>query len=144
MMIPSGYLSDRYSPKSVLLFATFGAFIIFYIFLLFPVLDNLSFICLIFALGAFLGTINPVIIAFGNLLVPQSPGMVSAFLMGMAWCISEGLGQSGGGLITRFFDHHAPVYTLGILGLFYVAGIIATLLLPKFKKDTISNQIAVS
>ncbi len=135
MMIPSGYLSDRYSPKSVLLYTTIGAMITFYIFLFFPPFDNFSFICLIFVLGAFLGTVNPVLIAFGNLLVPQSPGMVSAFLMGMAWCISESLGQGGGGLITKFFDDKAPVYALGIMGVFYLVGLISTIMLPNTKKE---------
>ncbi len=142
MMIPSGYLSDRFSPKSVLIVATIGAIITFYMFLLLPTLDNITFIALIFTLGAFLTTVNPVIIAFGNQLEPQSPGMVSAFLMGMAWCVSEGLGQSGGGFITKFFDEHAPVYTLCILGIFYVIGFIATILLPGSKKENVEAQIA--
>lgn len=135
MMIPSGYLSDRFSPKFILVFATFGAMVAFYMFLLFPVMNNLLFISLIFTLGAFLSTINPVIIAYGNILVPESPGMVSAFLMGMAWCISEGIGQSGGGFIANFFEEHAPVYALCILGIFYAVGIFATLLLPNAKKE---------
>ncbi|MBN9377349.1 MAG: hypothetical protein BGO14_09655 [Chlamydiales bacterium 38-26] len=135
MMIPSGYLADKYSPRFVLLVITLGAMVAFYTFLLFPILDTSHFILLIFILGAFLATVNPVIIAFGNLLAPESPGMVSAFLMGMAWCVSEGLGQSGGGLITRFFDNHAPVYALGILGIFFIVGIIATFLLPQTKKE---------
>lgn len=135
MMIPSGYLSDRYSPKNVLIAATIGAMIAFYLFLLFPILDNGTFALLIFILGAFLATINPVIIALGNIMVPESPGMVSAFLMGMAWCVSEGLGQSGGGMITKFFEEHAPVYALAILGIFYVIGLIATLLLPNSKQE---------
>lgn len=141
MMIPSGYLADKYSPRFVLLVITVGAMVAFYTFLLFPILDTSHFIVLIFILGAFLATVNPVIIAFGNLLAPESPGMVSAFLMGMAWCVSEGLGQSGGGLITRFFDDHAPVYALGILGVFFIVGIIATFLLPHTKKEKTDVQI---
>lgn len=135
MMIPSGYLSDKYSPKSVMVTATIGAMISFYLFLFFPMLDNLSLMSLVFILGAFLAVINPIIIAYGNALAPQSPGMVSAFLMGMAWCISEGLGQSGGGMITKFFNEHAPVYALAILGIFYVIGLIATLRLPSSQKE---------
>jgi MFS transporter, FSR family, fosmidomycin resistance protein len=142
MMIPSGYLSDRYSPKSVLLVSTFGAMLIFYTFLFYPPLDNIAFFAMIFTLGAFLATINPVIIAFGNTLAPENPGMVSAFLMGMAWCVSEGLGQSGGGVISKFFDEHAPVYTLGVIGIFFIFGLIATFLLPGAKKDEVGTQIA--
>lgn len=140
-MIPSGYLSDRFSPKSVIIASTVGAMLTFYLFLLFPVLDNITFITLIFLLGAFLASINPVIIAFGNILAPKNPGMVSAFLMGMAWCISEGLGQSGGGFITKFFEEHAPIYTLAILGSFYVVGLIATILLPNSKKEDVSIPV---
>lgn len=141
MMIPSGYLSDRYSPKFVAFIATLGAMLTFYVFLLFPVMDNMTFIILIFILGAFLATVNPVLVAFGNLLEPESPGMVSAFLMGMAWCVSEGLGQTGGGIISTFFDHHAPVYTLGVIGVFYAIGLVVTLLLPNIKKESETQLI---
>ncbi|KIC71801.1 Permease, major facilitator superfamily [Neochlamydia sp. TUME1] len=141
MMIPAGYISDRYSPKRVILWATVAAMIAFYIFLLYPTFDNITFVALIFLLGAFFATVNSVLIAFGHLLVPESPGMVSAFLMGMAWCISEGLGQGGGGLMTRFFNEHAPVYALSILGIFFIIGIMATLWLPDLEKNEIKGQL---
>lgn len=139
MMIPSGYLADRFSPKLVLIVSTLFAMLTFYLFLLFPAMHNFAFLGTIFILGAFLATINPVIIAYGNMLAPDRPGTVSAFLMGLAWCISEGLGQSGGGLITKFFDDHAPIYALGILGIFYVFGLWATLLLPNQTKEDVKR-----
>jgi FSR family fosmidomycin resistance protein-like MFS transporter len=139
MAIPSGYLADRFSPKLVLLGATVGSLLTFYTFLYAHNLPDASLATLIFFMGAFLGAVNPVIIAFGNRLLPESPGMVSAFLMGMAWCLSEGLGQGGGGLLTKFFDLHAPVYAMAILGSFYVSGIIATMLLPQLEDE--KNQV---
>lgn len=143
MMIPSGYLSDRYSPRLVLIVTTIGAMLTYYIFLFYPILDNMTLLSLIFILGAFLGTVNPVLIAFGNFLVPQSPGMVSAFLMGMAWCISESLGQGGGGLLTKFFDDKAPIYALGIMGIFYIIGLISTILLPDSRKETETSIVTI-
>lgn len=141
MMIPSGYLADRYSPKSVLIVGTIGAMIVFYLFLFSPFLDSFTLLTIVFILGAFLSMINPVIIAYGNMLAPESPGMVSAFLMGLAWCVSEGLGQSGGGMITKFFDEHAPVYALAILGIFYIIGLIATFLLPSAEQEAAEKQL---
>jgi MFS transporter, FSR family, fosmidomycin resistance protein len=135
MVIPSGYLADRYSPRSVLLVTTIGSMLTMYTFLLSPVLSDGIFLTLVFFIGAFIGTVNPVIIAFGNRMMPESPGMVSAFLMGMAWCVSEGLGQGGGGLMTKFFAEHAPLYAMGILGVFYISGIVATLWLPKTEES---------
>ena len=135
MMIPAGYLADKYSPKAVLLATFLGSLITFYVFLAFPTLNNIAFVSLIFTLGALMGTINPVLIAFGNRIAPENPGMVSTLLMGMAWCLSEGIGQGGGGYITKFFSEHGPVYALGILGIFYLIGIWAITLLPNLKKD---------
>lgn len=142
MMIPSGYLADKYSPRTVLLVVLVGAMLAFYVFLYFPVMDPLAFIALVFILGACLSTVNPVLIAFGNRIAPENPGMVSTLLMGMAWCLAEGLGQSGGGFITKFFDEHGPIYALGILGVFYIIGIWATALLPNLKKDEIKAQLS--
>jgi FSR family fosmidomycin resistance protein-like MFS transporter len=135
MMVPSGYLSDRYSPKYVLLAATMGAMTCFYLFLFTDKMSSAPLLALVFTLGAFLGTINPVLIAFGNRLVPESPGMISAFLMGMAWCVAEGVGQGGGGYLTLFFEEQAPIYALAILGSLFLVGISATALLPSLKTE---------
>lgn len=133
MMIPSGYLSDKYSPKMVMLVSTLSAMVLFYAFLFLPSLPNPLLLSLIFSLGAFTGLVNPIIIAFGNRLKPDAPGMVTAFLMGMAWCIAEGLGQVSSGLLTKFFVDDAPSKALGVVGIFFVIGLASTLRLPSLR-----------
>jgi MFS transporter, FSR family, fosmidomycin resistance protein len=131
MMIPAGYLADRYSCKLVIVYATLLGLFSFYAFLFMPMMQTPALCGLLFFLGAALGVISPVSIAFGNRLCPQNPGMVSAFLMGLVWCVSEGLGQGGGGLLTKLFEDDAPAKALGVLGLFFFIALFVSVQLPK-------------
>ena len=122
MMVPAGYLADRYSTRAVLTAVTWIGMVLFYCFISMPLLSDISLLILLFAVGAALGVVNPVAIAFGNKLVPENPGLVSAFLMGLVWCVSEGIGQAGGGVLTKLFTEDAPAKALGCLGVcFFVA-----------------------
>lgn len=125
MVVPSGYLADKYSPRLVVGGTLSLAMICFYIFLFNPHLSPVLLVVLVFLLGSFLGVANPIIVAMGNRLVPDKPGMVSAFLLGLAWCVAEGLGQAGGGLLTKFFVDDAPAKALSILGVLFIVGITA-------------------
>lgn len=125
MVVPSGYLADKYSPRAVVAGSLTVAMLCFYSFLLNPNMDTPVLVFMVFMLGAFLGISNPIIVAMGNRLVPDKPGMVSAFLLGLAWCVSEGLGQAGGGFLTRFFIEDAPARALCVLGILFAIGIIA-------------------
>jgi MFS transporter, FSR family, fosmidomycin resistance protein len=130
-LIPSGYIADKYSSKVVILTSYLISMITFYIFLFVPVAHTGLVIGLIFVLGAALGVLTPIVTAFGNKLVPVSQsGMVSAFLLGLAWCISEGLGQFGGGLLTKLFTEDASIKALGILGILFFVGLFAAFYLP--------------
>ena len=131
MLVPAGHLADKYSCRKVILWATAFGILLFYLFLFMPRLPNPLLLGLLFALGAFLGIVNPVSIAFGTRLVPENPGMISAFLMGMVWCISEGIGQGGGGLLTKLFVDDAPAKALGVLGAAFFIGLAAAIKLPR-------------
>lgn len=131
MMIFGGLLSDKYSPRIVLLVATLISFILFYSVLMIPELSQSSLLFSLMALGAFLGVISPVAIAFGNRLVPEKPGMVSAFLMGMVWCISEVIGPGGSGVLSSFFSEGGPVKAMAIIGIFFLPGLYAAFCLPR-------------
>lgn len=130
MMIPGGYLAEKYSAKSVIL----GAIIIgcgtLYSFLLSPLLPPLLLCVLLLVIGAAVGVINPISVAFGNRLMPTNPGVVSACLMGLVLCVSEVLGPSGGGMLTRFFVEEAPIKALAILSLAFIPGLAAASFLP--------------
>lgn len=131
MMIPGGYLADKYSPKQVIVAAIVLSTLAFYTFLWVPFLSNPALLSLLFVMGTCIGVVNPVSIAFGNRLMPNNSGMVSAFLMGLVWCISEGIGQWGGGLLTKLFVDDAPAKALGCLGVLFFVGLAVCLKLPK-------------
>lgn len=130
MMVPAGFLADRFSSRSVIIGSTVSSLILLYTFLFLPTLDDVFVLPLLFTLGASLGVVTPVNVAFGNKLAPEHPGLISAFLMGMVWCVAEGLGQGGGGLLTKLFDSDAPARALGVLGITLFAGLAISLKLP--------------
>lgn len=131
MMIPAGYLADKLSPRKVMLYGNIFGMLFFYTLIMFPVLPNYLLIILLFFVGATIGMLNPVLVSFGIKLLPNQPGTVSAFLLGLAWCVSEGLGQGGGGLLTKLFIEDAPAKALMILGLLFFLGIFVTYRLPE-------------
>lgn len=131
MLIPAGHLADKYSCRTVILWATVIGIFLFYTFLMTPLMPTPLLFIVLFCLGAALGVVNPVAIALGTRLVPENPGMISAFLMGLVWCVSEGIGQGGGGLLTKLFEDDAPAKALGVLGAAFIVGLAATLKLPR-------------
>lgn len=130
LMIPGGYLADRYSPRQIIVLASAGAFIFFYGLLLTGGGSNYLILPILFLLGACIGIINPIALAFGARLEPHRTGAVSAFLMGCVWCLSEFFGPGGVGVLTTLFETGAPVKALAILGSFFLLQIYASLQLP--------------
>ncbi len=130
MMIPGGHLSDIYSPKKVLVASTLIGMAVFYFFLTTPLLPSPAILSLLFLLGACMGISHPVAISFGHKMMPSRPGLVSAFLMGLVWCISESIGPGGGGMLTKCFETDAPAKALACLGSLYLASIVVLSRLP--------------
>lgn len=131
MMIPSGYISDKYSERSVLITSTIFGGILFYLFLYSTNLHPIGLLALLFALGSTLTVSTPVAVAFGNKMMPSRPGLVSAFLMGLVWCVSEGIGTGGGGLLSTFFTHNAPIHAMAIVGMCFIVSLACAFLLPQ-------------
>ena len=128
-MIPAGFLCDKYGQKKVLLTVLLLAVSTFYFFLNltnFPLAWSMGVLAF---LGASMGIINPIIISWGNRLVPESPSTVSAILMGFAWCLSH-LGTASAGILATLFPTQPIVYTLLTLGLLLVACIGFVLFMP--------------
>lgn len=142
MAVPAGSLADRFSSRNVLVGAMGVAALFSYILLFNPTLPTPFVLTLLFCIGAALGVVNPVAIAFGTRLEPQHPGMISAFLMGLVWCISEGIGQAGGGLLTKLFTDDVAAKALAVVGLFYFIGIGIMLRLPKTVPTPQEHEIA--
>lgn len=131
ILVPGGYLADKYSTKFVVFASVVTSLFLFYSFLLLPVMPEYAILSLLFCLGATLGVVTPVIVAHGNQLMPSRPGLVSAFLMGLVWCVSEAVGPGGGGLLTKCFSDNAAVKALLTFGIFFAGSIICILFLPK-------------
>lgn len=142
MLIPGGYLADRTSPRKVIIAAMSAAMIFFYAFLVFFPTDPSSTLLWLFCLGAALGVVNPVGVAFGNRLCPEKPGLVSAFLMGLVWCVSEGLGPASGILTKAFEPQDAPAQTLMCLGTLNLIGILFASRLPNLTEEEDSVESA--
>ncbi|MGK5594589.1 MAG: MFS transporter [Parachlamydiaceae bacterium] len=144
MMIPSGYLADKYSSQRVMFASTLVGMVLFYAFLFFPGLEAGTLLVILFFMGAAIGVIQPVAVAFGNILCKSNPGMVSAFLMGMVWCVSECLGPAGGGYLTRFFADDAPAKALSLIGILFIVSLVATALLPRKEAEIVTTQETIA
>lgn len=125
-MIPSGYLADHLSERKIILIATGLGVCFYFAFLSLPFLPNVELLILLFLTGASLGIVQPIAVALGNELGKENPGLVSAFTMGMVWCVSETIGLGSSGFLTKIFSDDAPAKALMLLGalfpfLFYAA-----------------------
>jgi FSR family fosmidomycin resistance protein-like MFS transporter len=143
MMIPSGYLADKYSSKTVIITASTLGLGFFYLFLFDGGLPAPVIGALLFMIGACLWIIMPISVAFGNQLIPSNPGVVSAILMGLVWCISESLGPAGAGLLTKLFNEDAAASSLACVSLLLAVGVFAAARLPKkiFHPETVAVPV---
>ena len=114
-LIPAGFLCDRLGHRRVLLTVLTASICLLYFFLAQQSPSTFFTVTLLLTLGAFAGTINPIIISWGNHLVPDSPSTISAFLMGFAWCIGN-LGPMLAGFIVKGLEK-GYVPALAIMGI---------------------------
>ncbi len=142
LMAPAGYLADKLSSRTVLITGYFLGLMLFYTFWFFPQIPAPYVLILLFCMGATIGTLNPVCVAFGTKLDQKNPGMVSAFLMGMVWCVSEVLGPAGGGLLTKLFSEDAPANALAVLSFAMFAGLLLSFWLPTAEEERAQLEFA--
>jgi FSR family fosmidomycin resistance protein-like MFS transporter len=131
MMIPGGYLADLYSVRQVMLYGGLISCVAFYFILFSGGISTVLVLTSLFVLGATLALMNPLAVSLGNRLEPARSGAVSAFLMGMVWCLSEALGPGGVGMMSTLFDGYAAVKALAVLGMLFLIQIYGTICLPK-------------
>jgi FSR family fosmidomycin resistance protein-like MFS transporter len=139
MMIPSGYLADRFSPRSVILTSSFLGMLFFYTFLFMPQLPVIYLLPLLAIGGSFLGIVQPVAVACGNEIGKKNPGLVSAFTMGLVWCVSETIGPAGSGLLSKLFTDDAPAKSLMVFGLLFPVLLYYAYQLPSSQSVTESE-----
>lgn len=131
MLLPAGYLADKFSPRQVLLISPICSAAFFYFILMTGGISGPIILSSLFMLGAMLGICNPIAVSLGISLEPEKPASVSALLMGLVWCTSEVIGATGIGFLTTFFDNYAPVKALALFGIFFIVQFVATLTLKE-------------
>lgn len=140
LMIPVGYLSDKFGTKPVALTILFSSLLLFYSFLFqteFPLWKTVLFLT---TLGGFMGTVTPVLVSWGNKLVPESPSTVSALMMGFAWCLAN-LGSLWAGLIAKNVRTEEPItITLCIMGSMLALGFSLILFMPRTVRAPVVTQ----
>ncbi len=139
-MVPAGYCSDHFGPKSVMLVVIVMAFLFLYAFLILPHTSLLSSGLLLLGFGAFVGLINPLIVAWGNRIVPESPSVVSAILMGSAWCFAH-IATIATGFLTRLFTSNACLISISIMGLLLLANFFLIAMIPRPKEASLAIEI---
>jgi FSR family fosmidomycin resistance protein-like MFS transporter len=132
VMIPVGFLCDKYGHKIVILTTIIFALLTLYTFLMQSELSLLQTMLFLISLGGFMGTINPILVSWGNKIVPESPSTVSGLLMGFAWCLSN-FGATWAGLIAKSIAVNPITITLGLIGLLLFGGFFLILFVPSAK-----------
>jgi MFS transporter, FSR family, fosmidomycin resistance protein len=128
-MVPMGHLADRIGRRRMLIAMTILSAISYHaiVRLTLPVP---AFVLLCVVGGAFLGTVNPLGVAFGQWIAPrENVSIVSAILMGWAWCLGGTVISIAGELYTRL-GHNASK-ALMLLGLANIVMVLMAFLLPK-------------
>lgn len=143
MIVPGGYLSDYASPKRIVMVAQIATICLYAALLSFPLLPAPWLCALLFCLGSSFGVIQPLIVGMGTDYAPARPGMVSAFLLGLVWCVAEGLGQGVGGLFTKLFTVDPTAKAMWILELYMVLSFGFALKLPLKISDEEKCEFAV-
>jgi MFS family permease len=128
-MIPMGHLADRIGRRRTLIAMTILSAISYHaiVRLTLPVP---AFVVLCVVGGAFLGTVNPLGVAFGQRIAPwENVSIVSAILMGWAWCLASTVPSIAGELYTHLGNNASKA--LMLLGFANVAMVLLAFLLPK-------------
>lgn len=136
--IPVSMLSTKITPAKTI----FGSFILticlYYFLLGMPDLDGPALLVTLFAVGGLLGSMTPLSLALGNELAYQNRGMVSAFLMGLVWIVSEGIGIGLSGALADLFTDDAPAKALACLGALLFAGSYFAFKLVSYRAEEIA------
>lgn len=129
-MFPAGILCDRHGQKAILITVLISALTLFYFFLSQTNLSLTSTGLLLASLGAFLGIINPIIVSWGNRLVPDHSSTVSALLMGFAWCFGN-LGPMLAGTLAKLFISNGYMISLSLMGVLILGTLLLVTAVPK-------------
>jgi MFS transporter, FSR family, fosmidomycin resistance protein len=140
--ILSGLIGDKLTPAKTILGSFVLVCIAFYTFIAIPTIPTAGLLSLLFVVGGLLGSISPLALVMGNALVPSHRGMISAFLMGLVWILSEGLGIGMSGVIADLFTEDAPANALACLGSALFIGTFFAFKLVPYQSEKFSLETA--
>ena len=132
-MVPMGYLADRIGRRRTLIAIAILSAVSYHaiVRLTLPVP---AFVVLCVIGGAFLGTVNPLGVAFGQRIAPrENVSIVSAILMGWAWCLGGTVPSIIGELYKRLGNNASQA--LMWLGFANVVMVLLSFLLPKITDE---------
>lgn len=132
-MVPMGHLADRIGRRRTLTAITILSAVSYHA-LVRLTLPVPVFILLCVTGGAFLGTVNPLGVALGQRIAPrENVSIVSAVLMGWAWCLGGTVISIAGELYTRLGNNATKA--LMLLGFANFVMVLLAFLLPKVTDD---------
>ena len=132
-MVPMGHLADRIGRRRTLIAIAILSAVSYHaiVRLTLPVP---AFVLLCIIGGAFLGTVNPLGVAFGQRIAPrENVSIVSAILMGWAWCLGGTVPSIIGELYKRLGNNASQA--LIWLGFANVVMVLLGFLLPEITDD---------
>ena len=132
-MVPMGQLADRIGRRRTLMAMMILSAISYHaiVRLTLPV-SAFALLCIVG--GAFLGTVNPLGVAFGQSIAPrENVSIVSAILMGWAWCLGGIVPSIVGELYQRLGNNASQA--LMWLGFANVVMVLLGFLLPKINDN---------
>jgi len=128
-MVPIGHLADRIGRRRMLIAMTILSAASYHAIVRLT-LPIPAFVLCCIAGGAFLGTVNPLGVALGQRIAPREHmSIVSAVLMGWAWCLGSTGPSIAGELYARL--GHDAAKALTILGFANFVMVILSFLLPR-------------
>jgi FSR family fosmidomycin resistance protein-like MFS transporter len=133
-MVLLSLFSSRTEIKSTLFFANLSALALFFLFLLTPLVSTGWTIALLAPMGASLFLMSPLIITWGNQLIPESPSTVSALMMGLAWSFSN-LFPTAAGLLARSFTTDPATMAMMAIALVLFISLLLVVLTPAQEKE---------
>jgi MFS transporter, FSR family, fosmidomycin resistance protein len=136
-MVPMGQLADRIGRRRTLIAMMILSAISYHaiVRLTLPV-SAFALLCVVG--GAFLGTVNPLGVAFGQSIAPrENVSIVSAILMGWAWCLGGTVPSIVGELYQRLGNSASQA--LMWLGFANVVMVLLGFLLPKIDDNRYSS-----
>jgi len=132
-MVPMGHLADRIGRRRMLMVMMILSAVCYHAIVRIT-LPVPAFVLFCIVGGAFLGTVNPLGVSFGQRIAsPENVSIVSAILMGWAWCLGSTVPSIVGELY-QYLGHNAS-NALILLGGANVLMVLLGFLLPKGADD---------